>query len=88
MSKKKIGAYVDEEVWEEFGKWVKEKHGGRTQNVKGLELEKALESHMEEDAISQIDRRLDELDQKGDSIEEQVEEINERLDALLTLVGD
>jgi len=88
MGKKKIGAYVDEEVWEEFGEWVKSQHGGRTQNVKGLELEKALKSHMQEDKLSEINEQLNELGEKGDNIEDEVMEINERLDALLTLVGD
>jgi len=86
MAKTKVGAYVDEDTWEEFDEWVREQHGGRTQNVKGLELEKALEAHMSEDPISRIHERLDELDEKGDDIQENLETLEEQVSALVTLM--
>lgn len=86
MPKTKVGAYIDEDVWEQFDSWVREQHDGRTQNVKGLELERALESHMQEDPISRIHERLDEIDEKGDSIQEDLDRLEEQLEAIITLM--
>lgn len=86
MAKTKVGAYVDEDVWERFGEWVQNEHDGRTQNVKGLELEKALEAHMSEDPLSEIHNRLEELDNKGDDIQDELEDLQAQVNALITLM--
>jgi len=86
MTKTKVGAYVDEDVWDEFDEYVRQQHDGRTQNVKGLELEKALEAHMSEDPISEIHNRLEQLDNKGDNIQEDLQDLQEQVDALITLM--
>jgi len=43
--KKKIGTRVDEDVWERFRQFVKDRHGG-TRGLLSWELEKALQERM------------------------------------------
>lgn len=59
----KFTANVDEDVAEDFRTWVEENTGGIYGNL-GREVEKALLAHMDRDPLSEVNSRLDRIEEK------------------------